>query len=71
MSDMLVDPLQMSKIKEMEELRVTQNKSQQAATRPKFAGQRDIDDFNNRVFEPLSPKIRVKINFDEVKLNIE
>jgi hypothetical protein len=38
--------------------------------RPKFAGQRDIDDFNNRLMETFSSQMTAK-NYDDVKLVFE
>lgn len=62
---------QRSKIQEFEKLRVTQNKSQQAG-RPKFVGQQTFDHtFNERLDSPESPVKKVKLNYDEVKLNVE
>jgi len=50
---------------------VTHNKSQQQTKRPKFVGQREALNFNDRIDSPESPDKKVKLNFDEVKLNIE
>jgi hypothetical protein len=50
---------------------VTHNKSQQQAKRPKFVGQREVLNFNDRIDSPESPEKKAKLNFDEVKLNIE
>lgn len=72
-SEINVQPsvVQQSKIQEFEKLRVTHNKSQQQACRPKFVGQREMITFNDRIDTPLSPDMKQRLNFDEVKLNIE
>jgi hypothetical protein len=73
-SEINVQPsvVQRGRIQEFEKLRVTHNKSQQQTKRPKFAGQRDVLNFNDRIDSPESPEKKQKLqNFDEVTLNIE